>query len=177
MKKISILLLSIISVGLLTIGCNTNASKDSIETNGSTSIANENVSETLKKELEDAFSKMFENTTFTNAADYFKTDVADDYLTINADGVTQNKEELLADIDRLKMLEKASFKFYDQKTRIYGNVGILNGRSQAFFDGTYVAEFLYTAIFVKENGKWLYTSWQGTWSKDSPPPAVLMEKN
>lgn len=134
-----------------------------------------NNSEVIKKELEDAFTKMFQNTTFTNAENYFKTDVSDDYLTIGADGVSQTKEELLADTDRLKMLEKASFKFYDQKIRIYGKVGIINGRSQAFFDETYVAEFLYTAIFVKENGTWMYTSWQGTWSKDSPPPAVLME--
>lgn len=178
MKRLSILLLTMISVGLVTLGCNnTTASKDAGVNTDSAIIADAIDSEVLEKELDAAFSKMFENTTFTNATDYFKTDVSDDYFTINADGVTQNKDELLADTDRLKMLEKASFKFYDQKTRIYGNVGILNGRSQAFFDGTYVAEFLYTAIFVKDNGTWKYTSWQGTWSKDTPPPAVLMEKD
>lgn len=77
----------------------------------------------------------------------------------------------------LSGFEKLTFKSFDQKTRIYGTVGILNGRSQAFLDGNYVAEFLYTAIFVKENRTWMYTSWQGTWSKDTPPPAVVMEQN
>lgn len=133
-----------------------------------TSFAQVNDSETMKKELEDAFTKMWGNTTFTNADDYFKTDVSDDYFTINADGVSQNKEELLADKDRLKMLEMATFEFFDKKIRVYGNVGIINGMSKAFFDGNYVAEFLYTAIFVKEDGTWKYTSWQGTWSKNSP---------
>jgi|SRR5680860_625616 len=175
MKRLSILLLAITSVVLLTLSCKNNTDSKDADNNNSTLIAKANDSEVLKKELEDAFSKMFENTTFTNAVDYFKTDVSDDYFSIGADGVSQSKEQLLADTDRLQMLEKATFKFYDQKIRIYDNVGILNGRSQAFFDGKYVAEFLYTAIFVKENGKWLYTSWQGTWSKDTPPPADLME--
>ncbi|MGJ8592469.1 MAG: nuclear transport factor 2 family protein [Aquaticitalea sp.] len=116
------------------------------------SFAQINDSETLKKKLEDAFSRMFENTTFTKATDYFKTDVANDYVMIGADGIVETKEELLADTERLKMLEKLTFKFFDQKTRIYDNVGILNGRSQAFLDGNSVAEFLYTAVFVKENG-------------------------
>lgn len=116
------------------------------------SFAQVNDSETSKKELDAAFSKMFENTTFTKATDYFKTDGADDYVMIGADGIVETKEELLADTERLKMLEKLTFKFFDQKTRIYGKVGVLNGRSQAFLDGNYVAEFLYTAIFVKENG-------------------------
>ncbi len=177
MKRLSMLLVAFTGVALLTVSCKHNTDSKAAKNDNGKLIAEANDAENLKKELEDAFSKMFDNTTFTNAVDYFKTDVSDDYFSIGADGVPQNKEQLLADTDRLQMLEKATFKFYDQKTRIYDNVGILNGRSQAFFDGTYVAEFLYTAIFVKENGKWLYTSWQGTWSKDTPPPADLMEKN
>jgi len=168
MKRFSILLLAITCVGLLTFGCNNNTASQDFKSNES---------EVIKKELIDAFTKMFENTTFTRAENYFKTDVSDNYFTIGADGVTQTKKQLLADTNRLKMLEKASFKFYDQKIRIYDHVGIINGRSQAFFDEKYVAEFLYTAIFVKENGNWMYTSWQGTWSKNSPPPTVLMETN
>ncbi|PKQ44263.1 hypothetical protein CSW08_14275 [Confluentibacter flavum] len=140
-------------------------------------LAQKNDNETVKKELEEAFAKMWKNTTFTNANDYFKTDVADDYFTNNADGISQTKEELFADKDRLKMLEMATFEFYDKKIRIYGNVGIINGRSKAFFDGKYVAEFLYTAVFVKENDIWKYTSWQGTYSKNSPTPELPMLKN
>lgn len=133
-------------------------------------------SNTATKELEAAFAKMWKNTTFTNADAYFKTDVADDYFTINADGISQTKEELFADKDRLKMLEMATFEFFDKKIRIYGNVGIINGRSKAYFDGKYVAEFLYTAVFVKENDIWKYTSWQGTYSKISPLPELPMLK-
>ncbi len=139
--------------------------------------AQTNASESSTKELEAAFTKMWANTTFTNADDYFKTDVSDDYFTINADGISQNKEELFADKDRLKMLEMATFEFFDKKIRVYDNVGIINGRSKAYFDGKYVAEFLYTAVFVKQSGIWKYTSWQGTYSKNSPTPELPILKD
>ncbi|MDQ3016335.1 MAG: nuclear transport factor 2 family protein [Bacteroidota bacterium] len=134
------------------------------------------ISESLKTELESAEAKMFQNLTYTNAISYFKTDVSEDYFTIGADGVASNRDELLADTARLKMLEKADFKFYDKKIRVFGKVGIINGRLQAFFNGTYVAEYLYTAIFVRKNGKWMYTGWQGTKSKASPSPPVSVKK-
>ena len=126
--------------------------------------------ETTKQELEFVFKKMWDNVTLTNADAYFKTDASDDFYTINADGIVQNKEELLADKKRLEMLEILDFKFFDQTIKAYNDVGIINGRIQAFSKGNYVGEVLYTAIFVKENDVWKYKNWQGTWSIDSPPP-------
>ncbi len=139
--------------------------------------AQTSASENSKKELETAFTKMWANTTFSNDYDYFKTDVSDNYLTINTDSSSQTMEELFVDIDQLKLLEKATFEFFDQKIRIYGEFGIIKGRSKAYFDGEYVAEFLYTAIFLKENGIWKYACWQGTYSKNSPTPKISMLKN
>ncbi|GGD97544.1 nuclear transport factor 2 family protein [Planktosalinus lacus] len=133
--------------------------------------------DTTTKELEYAFSEMWANTTFSNDYDYFKTDVSDNYLTIDTDGSRQAQEELFVDIDQLKLLEKATFEFFDQKIRIHGEFGIINGRSKAYFDGEYVAEFLYTALFLKENGFWKYAGWQGTYSKNSPIPKLSMLKN
>ena len=163
-------LLSLIAVALLSLplffGC-TNADK-------SKSVSAENNSESLKKDLDSAFKKMWQNVTLTNATNYFKTDVADDFYTIDADGIATNKQELLADTMRLRMLEILKFKFFDQQIKVYDNVGILNGRIQAFSDEKYVAELLYTALFVKQNGTWMYKNWQGTWSKDSPPPPPFM---
>ena len=126
----------------LFVGC-TNADK-------SKSDSAENNSESLKKELDSAFKKMWQNVILTNAATHFKTDVADDFFTINADGIVQNKEQLLADTMRLRMLEILKFKFFDQQIKAYDNVGIINGRIQAFSDEKYVAEVLYTAVFVKK---------------------------
>lgn len=126
--------------------------------------------EISKKEVESAFRRMWKNVTLTNLAAYMKTDVADDFFTIDADGVAANMEQTLADTTRLKMLESLKFKFFDQKIKVYDHVAIINGRVQAFADDNYVAEILYTAIFVKLNGVWKYKNWQGTWSKGSPPP-------
>ena len=140
----------------------------------SKSASAENNSETLNKELDSAFKKMWQNVTLTNAATHFKTDVADDFFTINADGIVQNKEQLLADTMRLRMLEILKFKFFGQQIKAYDNVGIINGRIQVFSDEKYVAEVLYTAVFIKKNETWLYKNWQGTWSKDSPPPPPFM---
>ncbi len=111
---------------------------------------------------------MFRNVTYSNAGKYFATDVADDFFSINADGTTRTKEQGLADTARMKMFEMATYKYFDRKIRVYGKVGITNGRVQAFFNNLMVAEFLYTTVFVKRNGKWMYTSWQGTLSQDSP---------
>lgn len=127
------------------------------------------------KEIEQAETKMFQNMNYSHAKDYYKSDVADDFFTINADGVSADKQQSLADTLRLKMVEMSTVKILDRKIRVYGNVGITNGRAQAYVNGTMVAEFLYTTIFVKKNGTWMYTGWQGTLSKDSPklpaPPA------
>jgi hypothetical protein len=136
-----------------------------------------NHSETSKKELDGAFKNMWQNVTVTNADEFFKTGVSDDFYTINADGIVQNKEQLLVDKKRLEMLEILDFKFFDQIIKVFGNVGIINGRIQAFSEETYVGEVLYTAIFIKENDTWLYKNWQGTWSIDSPPPPSFISED
>lgn len=138
------------------------------------SVSSGNNSETSLKELDSAFKKMWQNVTLKDYANYVKTDVAEDFFTINADGIVQNKEQLLADTMRLRLLEVLKFKFFDQQIKVYDNVGIFNGRIQAFSDDKYVAEVLYTAVFIKEAGIWKYKNWQGTWSKDSPPPPTFM---
>ena len=140
-------------------------------------LAQNNTSKTTEKELEFVFKKMWDNVTLTNANEYFKTDVSDDFYTINADGIVQNKQQLLDDKKRLEMLEMLDFKFFDQVIKVYDNVGIINGRIQAFSEGAYVGEVFYTAIFVKENGVWKYKNWQGTWTKDSPPPPSFISED
>ncbi|MCB0507770.1 MAG: nuclear transport factor 2 family protein [Chitinophagales bacterium] len=131
--------------------------------------------ETSKNAVDSAFKKMWQNVTLTNLANYMKTDVADDFFAIDADGVTANMEETLADTTRLKMLESLKFKFFDEQIKVYDNVAIINGRTQAFANDKYAAEVLYTAIFVKQGGVWKYKNWQGTWSKNSPPPPTFKD--
>jgi hypothetical protein len=63
---------------------------------------------------------MWDKVTLTNATEYFKTDVSDSFFTINADGIVQDKEELLADSKRLKTLD---LKFFDQEIKVYDKVG------------------------------------------------------
>jgi hypothetical protein len=132
--------------------------------------------ETTKKELAKVFEKMWANVTLSDAAEYFKTDVSDSFFTINADGIVQNKAEVLADSKRLEMLEILDFEFFDQQIKVFEKVGIINGRIKAFSEGAYVGEVFYTAIFVKYGTIWKYENWQGTWSKDSPPPPAFTEE-
>jgi hypothetical protein len=131
-------------------------------------FAQQSASAATIKEIELAEAKMFQNVNYTHANDYFKTDVVDDFFTINSDGVSADKQQSLLDTVRLKMFEMGKVKVLDKKIRVYDNVGITNGRGQVFVNDAFVLEFLYTAIFVKRNGKWMYAGWQGTISKDSP---------
>lgn len=166
-KSVSLAVIGFLSL-LLIVAC-TNAGN----TKSDSAVDNTAIS---KKAVDSAFKRMWENVTLTNLAAYMKTDVADDFFTIDADGVAVNMEQTLADTTRLSMLESLKFKFFDQKIKVYDNVAIINGRVQAFAGDKYAAEILYTAIFVKLNGVWKYKNWQGTWSKDSPPPPSFADK-
>ena len=132
--------------------------------------------EATKKELQAVFVKMWDNVTLSKASEYFKTDVSDNFFTINADGIVQNKAEVLADSKRLEMLEMLDFKFFDQQIKVFDMVGIITGRIEAFSDEAYVGEVFYTAIFVKYGETWKYENWHGTLSKDSPPPPAFTEE-
>jgi len=132
------------------------------------------VSETIKKELVAAESEMFKKIVQLDP-DYMKNLVADDYFSINADGSTETKAQLMAEKDspKMKMMAASTTQLFDKQVRAYGNVGIITGRARAYMQGKYIVEFLYTAVFVKQNDKWMFTLWQGTISKDSPPPPPM----
>jgi hypothetical protein len=55
------------------------------------------------------------------------------------------------------MMAAATCKLFDKQVRAYGSVGIITGRPQAYMNGTYMVEFLYTGVFVKQNEKWMFT--------------------
>ena len=134
MKKLTVQLFTMASVGLLMFGCNNDSTtKEANERTDSTGIAESNNPETSKKELKATFKKMWDNVTLTKADAYFKTDVSDTFYTINADGIVQNKKEYLADKKRQEMLEILDFKFFDQKIKAFGNVGIINGQDSGLF--------------------------------------------
>jgi len=139
-----------------------------------TSSAQGTPSAAVKDELIAAETFMFANIVKLDP-DYMKNYVADDYFSIDADGGSENKAQLIAQKDspKMKMMAAATVKLFDKQVRAYGDVGILNGRARAYMGDTYVAEFLYTAVFVKRDGKWLFASWHGTMSKDSPPPPPM----
>jgi hypothetical protein len=133
------------------------------------------VSASTTKELEEAESKMFVGILHHNA-DYFKNYVADDYITINADGIMADKEQTYADSSRYKILNDFTWKLSDKKIRAYGDVGIITGRARIYMKDSFAAEYLYTEIFVKDHQKWMFTGWQGTMSKDSPKPPSIPTK-
>ena len=133
------------------------------------------VSASTIKELEEAESKMFVGI-LHHSADYFKDYVANDYITINADGIMADKEQTYADSSRFKILNDFTWKLSDKKIRAYGDVGIITGRAGIYMKEVFSAEYLYTAIFVKDHKKWMFTGWQGTMSKDSPKPPPIPSK-
>jgi len=130
------------------------------------------VSKSTIKEIEAAETKMFEGIIKVDRKDYLKNFVMDDYFSINADGSAQTREQVAADTISAKLFSAVTYKFFDKKIKAYDNVGIVTGRAQAFMKDTMVVEFLYTAVFVKQKDKWMFANWQGTISKNSPPPPM-----
>jgi hypothetical protein len=98
---------------------------------------------------------------------YWKNNVSDDYVTINADGVMQTKKEAMADHAKAKMFAGMTYKILDRKVRLYGNIAIINGRSQYLMSDKVVAEVYHTQIWRKEKSKWMFNGWQGTLTKEA----------
>ena len=119
-----------------------------------------------KKEVAQAEENMF-NAIKNNDPGFWEK-VSDSYITINADGVMANKQETIKDSVRRKMFTGIDHKLFDHTIKVFGNVGICNGRAQFLMQNQMVAEIYYTAIFRKENGTWLYEGWQGTMTRNNP---------
>ena len=143
------------------IACNQNAPVNSSNT---ADDRNDTASERLQ--VGRAEEAMF-NAIRTNDPGFWER-VSDSYITINADGVMANKTETIQDSLRRKMFIGIDHKLLDHHIKVFGNVGICNGRAQFFMQDKMVAEVYYTAIFRRENGNWIYENWQGTMTKNSP---------
>jgi len=128
------------------------------------SIGQKKASEVSIKELEAAETKMFDAVLMYDSV-YWADNVPDDYITINADGVMQTKEQILADSSRKKLFAGVSYRLFDRKIRLYGDVAIINGRSQYLMGDKMLGEVYHTEIWIKEKGKWMFDGWQGTYTK------------
>jgi hypothetical protein len=116
------------------------------------------------KELEAAETKMFDAVLKYDPV-YWNDNVPDDYITINADGVMQTKEQILADSSRKNLFAGVTYKLFDRKIRLYGDVAIINGRSQYLMGDKILGEVYHTEIWIKKRGKWMFDGWQGTYTK------------
>ena len=116
-----------------------------------TSFAQTKFSDPVVKELYAAEERMFESIPKFDAG-YWKNNVHEDYITINADGVMQNKADAFADSAKKAMFAGVSSKQFDKVIRHYGNVGIITGRAQFFLGDKMLVEIFYTEIWLKEKG-------------------------
>ena|SRR5215471_13444816 len=128
--------------------------------------AQNNVPVSVQKELEAEEKKMFD-AILKYDPDYWKNKVDGDYITINADGVMQSKAEIMADTARKNMFAGWTYKLFDRKLRLYGDVAIITGRSQYLKDGSPYGEVFHTEIWLKRNGKWMFDGWHGTYTKET----------
>jgi hypothetical protein len=124
-----------------------------------------NVSDADNKDLEAAEKKMFDE--IIKFGDYWKTDIDDDYVTINADGAMQTKAECIADTAHRKIFAGvSSTRLSDRKVRKYGDIAIINGKAQFMAGDKMAVEVFYTEIWLKKDGKWMFNGWQGTMTKE-----------
>jgi hypothetical protein len=135
------------------------------KTSSETTLEGFNISDADKKDLEAAEKKMFDE--ITKFGEYWKTDITDDYVTINADGAMQTKAESLADTAHRKIfVGLSSTKLSERKVRKYGDVAIINGKAEFIVGDKLAAGVFYTEIWLKKNGKWMFNGWQGTLTKE-----------
>src|SRR4051812_28529441 len=84
---------------------------------------------------------------------------APDYITINADGVMENKAAVMATFGKFK---GSTYRLSDRKIRVSGNIGVINGRAKFYIKSALVAEVFYTELWIFRSGEWQFLGWQGT---------------
>ncbi|MEO6405361.1 MAG: nuclear transport factor 2 family protein [Ferruginibacter sp.] len=94
-----------------------------------------------------------------NDSAYLQKLMADDFVSINADGKMADKTSTLKNLSKFK---GATFKLTNKAIRMYENTGIINGRAKFYFRSLLVADVWYTEVWRNENGTWRYNEWQGT---------------
>lgn len=82
-----------------------------------------------------------------------------DYITVNADGVMETKEQVMKTFGKFK---GSTFRLSDRKIRAYADVAVINGRAKFYIKSVLVAEVFYTEIWVYRQGAWGFAGWQGT---------------
>lgn len=85
--------------------------------------------------------------------------IGQDYITINADGVMEGRENTLKTIGKFK---GSTASLSDKKIRVYGNIAIVNGKAKFYLKQILVAEIFYTEIWHYRTGNWQFIGWQGT---------------
>jgi hypothetical protein len=82
-----------------------------------------------------------------------------DYITINADGTLQDKNETMRLFGKFK---GATATLSDKRIRNYGNLSIITGGAKFYIKSILVAQVFYTETWIFRNGKWDFIGWQGT---------------
>jgi hypothetical protein len=115
-------------------------------------------SDSLSKVLIDNEAKMF-NAILT--ADRPSTDkmIGEDYVSINADGVMQNKTEMMKAFGKFK---GATVSLHDKQIRTYGNLSLITGRAKFYLKSILVAEVFYTETWINRSNRLYFIGWQGT---------------
>ena len=102
-----------------------------------------------------AMERAWLNAEKNNDAAAFEQVVADDWIAITPDGKRQTKAERAAEI---KALRTTSATMGDMKVRIFGNTAVVTGTDDETIvenGGESSNHYVWTDVFVKQNGRWL----------------------
>ena len=100
--------------------------------------------------------KRFQNAIVANDADAIEPLVSDDWIIVNADGRTVERDRFLA-VVKSGALTHNAMTLDEPRMRIYGDTAVVTGRatSAGKFMGTdFTTLERSTDVFVKTNGQW-----------------------
>ena len=91
--------------------------------------------------------------------------LADDYLSITANGTLQSKDQTLANL-KSGIVRFASIDFSDRKVRFYGQTALVTSRAEVKGntpEGDISGSYRYTRVYVKdERGHWKIVSFEAS---------------
>ena len=97
--------------------------------------------------------------------------IGPDYITINADGVMEDRAEMMKTFGKFK---GATFTLSDKRIRTYGDIAIITGGAKFYIKSILAAKVFYTETWIYRNNQWYFIGWQGTMTGISSYYSIIL---
>ena len=98
--------------------------------------------------------------TWAGDAEWFRENLADDYLLVSPTGATRTKTDVIREL-ATPGLKMEPYEPSEVQVRVYGDAAVVNSRVMQRFtlgNGRYTTDLRYTNVYARRKGRWVLVS-------------------